>query len=443
MESALEWTPENLQKLFASLKASIPETEEASIYSRGLKRVDWEKVAFPPFSADQCREMWTSFMLNMRKVRTLKEIVEEAESLVSNPNTDDTIQPQFPKIPRPPNVLYFEKNLEKFQRRHPERDTQKLLKSASKKFNKLPEEEKAKYEEKYSLECAEYNKKMQSFCQNYPGFTPQKIKKRDLPASVKKSSEKHPDLPPKPPTNGYLLFCKEQSLSVRSLEKSRFIKEWARRWRDLSQPQKKNYADRCRELNEEYNVKMNAYLERFDEETRQQFIEKNKITMSSKKKSARSRALKRWLDEPKMPSSSGNTIFIQEQMQLLKEKIPITNERFCEVNKMWKSLSEETKEEYKEKRKNKIQQYSEELQNWFLAMTPQKRKEYWKSNPSKRKYLGVNEKFRKDMQSCKTSDSEDEEIVFSSSEEEDNTLILGKEEDYEEEDDIEIHMFEI
>lgn len=127
----------------------------------------------------------------MRKVRTLKEIVEEAESLVSNPNTDDTvsaaedrlnwvkfnkpvsfvlkrqifpfnltlrllwklfhllltslqIQPQFPKIPRPPNVLYFEKNLEKFQRRHPERDTQKLLKSASKKFNKLPEEEKVK-----------------------------------------------------------------------------------------------------------------------------------------------------------------------------------------------------------------------------------------------------------------------------------------------------------
>ncbi|RVE59515.1 hypothetical protein OJAV_G00189260 [Oryzias javanicus] len=435
MES--EWTTQNLQKLFASLKASIPKKEEARIYSRGLKRVDWEKVAFSPFSADQCREMWTCFMHKMRKVRTLKEIVEEAEDLVSNPNTNNMIQPECPKKPPPPSSLYLETNLEKFKRRRPESDTESLLKYASKKFNKLPEEEKAKYEQKYNLECAEYNKKMQSFCQNYAGFTPHKKKKV-------KYSEKHPELPPKPPANGYVLFCKEQSSSVKSVTKSRYIKEWARRWRDLSQRKKMKYSERCRELNEEYSVKMNAYLEAFDEEERQRFIKENKITISSSKNSARAKGRRRWLTEPKMPSLSENTIFCQEQMQLLKEKIPNTNERFCEVNKMWKSLSKEKKDEYKKKTKIKLEQYSEELRNWFLALTPQKREEYLKSNPSKRKYLGVNEVMHKQRQSCKPSDSEDEEIGISSSEEEDNTLIFDEEEDCEEEaDNIEIHMFEI
>uniref|UniRef100_A0A8C7XE59 HMG box domain-containing protein n=1 Tax=Oryzias sinensis TaxID=183150 RepID=A0A8C7XE59_9TELE len=438
-----DWTTQNLQKLFASLKANIPAEEEDFIYTKGLKQVEWEKVAFPPFSAEQCREMWTCFMQKMRKIRSLKEIVEEAEGLVSTPNPNDTIQSQCPKVPLPPNALYLEANLEKIRRKHPGRDIQSLLELSSKKFNNLPEEEKAKFEEKHVLECVEYKKKMQLFCQKYVCPAPQKksqSRKRALPASDKK----HPDMPPKPPTNGYVLFCKEQSSSVKNVAKSRYIKEWARLWRDLSQKQKMKYAERCRELNEEYNIKMSAYLERLDEEERQQFIKENKISANRRKKPGGSGALKRWLAEPKMPSLCGNSIFCQEQMALLKEEIPNLNERFCKAMKMWNSLSNEKKADYQRKKKKKIQKYSEELQNWFSALTPRQKREYWMSNRYKRKYLDTNEASLNKVPLCEPSDSEDEDIVISSSEEEENTLTFGQEEDYgEEEENFEIHMFEI
>lgn len=119
-------------------------------------------------------------------------------------------------------------------------------------------------------------------------------------------------------------------------------------------------------------------------------------------------ALKRWLAEPKMPSlwvwppnvlvkknerdlftnfqffpfsRCGNSIFCQEQMALLKEEIPHLNERFCKAMKMWNSLSNEKKADYQRKKKKKIQQYSEELQNWFSVFMNVSFLSHWTFEP--------------------------------------------------------------
>nr|CBN81415.1 Ubtf protein [Dicentrarchus labrax] len=80
-----DWTKANLQKLYAAMKTSIPEQDRMSEYTEGLKAVDWQKVAFPPFSALACRRKWMDILQEMRKTRTLTELLVEAEDSLSSP----------------------------------------------------------------------------------------------------------------------------------------------------------------------------------------------------------------------------------------------------------------------------------------------------------------------------------------------------------------------
>lgn len=52
-------------------------------------------------------------------------------------------------------------------------------------------------------------------------------------------------------------------------------------------------------------------------------------------------------------------------MILLREKVPSKKERFLEIDKMWKDLSDAEKELYKEKMQENVMKYSMELQEWF------------------------------------------------------------------------------
>lgn len=61
-----DWTKANLQKLLAAMKTSIPENDRMSAYNKGLKTVDWNKVAFPPFSPEECQDKWREIFQKVR-----------------------------------------------------------------------------------------------------------------------------------------------------------------------------------------------------------------------------------------------------------------------------------------------------------------------------------------------------------------------------------------
>uniref|UniRef100_A0A7N6A521 HMG box domain-containing protein n=1 Tax=Anabas testudineus TaxID=64144 RepID=A0A7N6A521_ANATE len=136
----LYWTKENLQKLFTALKSAIPKCKTESVYTKGLKRVDWNKVAFPPFSPEACQKKWTEILSKMRKIRTLTEIIDEAEEKLSNKGK--IMHPEFQKKPAPASAIFYKENWAKFQKRHPELSYGKLLKFVANKYRELPDEEK-------------------------------------------------------------------------------------------------------------------------------------------------------------------------------------------------------------------------------------------------------------------------------------------------------------
>ncbi|XP_034717060.1 nucleolar transcription factor 1-like [Etheostoma cragini] len=450
-----EWTKANLQKLLAAMKTSIPEHDLMSAYAKGLKSVDWNVVAFPPFSAEACQEKWREILQKMRKTRTLTELIVEAEDVISNPVKNMKMHPELPKRPCPPNAVFYEENWAKFHKKHPNMSRRKGFKCLINKYKALSDEEKAQYVEKSELAMRGYKKKMRQFRKQYeipPRRKPkagQKKRKKlsaDTPNQREENTKVAKDLPSKPPFNGYNLFCKEQRASMTGFSGNTYVSVWAQRWRDLTPRQRDEYSNRCRELKRQYSVMLNKYLMTFDKEEQQRILNENGIKRPREHKSVVRKVVRKLPGEPKMPSRSGNVIFCKNQMEVMKEKLPNANERFTKVNQMWHALSDREKQRYKEEVCKNVNKYATELQKWFKTLPAADQEAYRIRNPSKLQFLNVNQMKddREELSGAvyRPSDSEDEDIEDSSSdeEEEDNSDCYEVEE---EEDDDDVIMFKV
>ncbi|XP_044035737.1 nucleolar transcription factor 1-like isoform X2 [Siniperca chuatsi] len=453
-----DWTKANLQKLLSAMKNSIPENDRMSVYTKGLKTVDWNEVAFPPFSPEACQRKWREILQKMRKIRTLTELIVEAEDVIANPVQNNKIHPELPKRPSPPNAIFYEENEANFHQQHPEMSRQKLFKFLIKKYKELPDEEKAQYVGKYKLASETYKRRMLEFRKQYhepPTHEPRTYRKRKRKRVSENMSdnEQHTEdaegLPSNPPFNGYNLFCKEQLGSMEGVSKNSYVSVWAQRWRKLTDRQRHEYSKRCRELKTQYSMKLDAYLMTMDEEEQQRILNKYGIKRPKKRKGIKREVkfVKTLPGEPKMPSRSGNVIFCKEQMELLKKEFPNQRERFIKGNQMWHDLSNKEKDRYKVKVYENLRKYSMELQKWFKTLTSAEQEDYRTCNPTKCQYLDAKQmKFseREKHFLYRPSDSEDEDLEYSSSDKEEYNLDCEEdEEEEEEEEEEEDNMFEM
>jgi len=66
-----------------------------------------------------------------------------------------------------------------------------------------------------------------------------------------------------------------------------------------------------------------------------------------------------------LPPRTVHKLFCEEQLQLLKDKIPNSKERLVQANKLWWKLSAKEKERLKAKLDVKMKKYAVVLQRWF------------------------------------------------------------------------------
>lgn len=431
------WCKKNLQKLLAAMKANVLDEKKDLSYTHGERTLDWEKVAFPPFSPEECKQKWKEVIQKMRKVRSLMELIVEAESVLSDPLNNTKLHPEYPKRPMPVNTWYYKEVFSKIKKKNPGISCAGLMKIASNEFSLLPDDKKAFYLEKYRSAYKEFTNKRVELREKY-GKSPQKGKrKKVVPESSSESDEDFEGLPVKPPISGYNLFCKELIGSM-SVPTRAYIKEWSQRWRNLGEKERKAYNTRSKELKMRYESEMYKYLMSLEEEKRNKVLRKTKISMPTKRKIFKRKTKEKMPGEPKMPSMSVNVAFCQDQMKILKEKIPKAKDRFAAANKKWHLLSIKDKSRYQLKVDEKLRKYSIELQDWFKTLTPDEQNEYRKQNPRKLKYLEdtLPKYSNKDELFLKQpSDSEDEIIESSSDDEDDNILDFDEDDDEEEEED--------
>ena len=319
----------------------IPRTHATCSYVKGLKRVDWNMVAFAPFSAQDCEQKWRLLMKKMRKQRSLTELIVEAEDVLSDPVLNSKIHPDFPMRPPTTGALFYEENWVKTKEQHPELSHSEVVAATSKAYKELPDRKKAVYVKKYQLALHEYREKTKEFKKTH-------LKRSDIvdvSEQVTVDGEDAEGLPLRPPINGYKIFCKEQMASMAGISHKDYMKVWAQRWRDLTKSQKKEYSDHCSQMKITYTIKLQKYIKNLDEEEQKRIIHDN-TSYISKEVDMKS-------GEPKMASRRRNKKKLQKEKAL--EDI----------------------------------EYSMDLQKWFETLTAAVQEEYRASNPTECQYLNV------------------------------------------------------
>ncbi|KAM8836212.1 nucleolar transcription factor 1-B isoform 1-T1 [Spinachia spinachia] len=423
-ENVAEWTQANLLKLLAGIKSSIGDGDRKRIYTQTLKAMDWNQVAFPPFSPEECQRKLSDILHKLSKTRTLTELLDVAEEVVSNPVKNKKAHPELPKRPGPPNALFFQEQRAEYQKKHPKLSQQMVLKKLARKYNKLPAEEKVKYLEKHKQAVTDYKGAMQVFSDRC------KHKSNHCRTRDPKSAESTDGVPPKPALSGYHLFLKEECSSGGSS-----LTLCAERWRAMSDEEKEKYNKCHRVLQGQYLDEMKQYLMDFGKEKQQKILKENRIL----KAMTNQRFKKLFPGEPTMPDRTGRRIFFKQQMVLLGKEIPDSRVRLCTVNKLWTNLPVVEKQPYKDQVPGEMMKYSTALQKWFMTLPKAQKLFYQRKKPKRVQYLDACQmpEFEEEephASSYRPSDSEDELTEDSSDEELDEV---------EEEEEDEVISFEV
>eukprot|EP00063_Salmo_salar_P039280 XP_014014115.1 PREDICTED: nucleolar transcription factor 1-like isoform X2 [Salmo salar] len=333
METSCEkqaWGREDLIKLLHGIKENIPKGD-MSIYTKGERTLKWDKVAFGSYSPQMCHQKWKELSKKVRKIRSLTELVTEAEVAFENPfqGKNWRIHPDFPRRPTPPNSIFFRENHETFEKQQPEMTTSELFKLIRGKYNELPEHEKAKYVATFQKEKEMYEKSMRKFRKEYSGG---KKVRRDC---LKNMSE--------PLTPHGLWYRHERRIFLQAnpdkkVDCIRQSIEQKTRWSKLPDKEKLKWINRSLEQQTQY-----------EEEEMEEHPENNGSRKAKHKPLLRhsARLLKDLADgKPDKPPSKGYNLFCKEQKATIQgERVPNTQYLMI-CSQRWKAMTQSKKEAY-------------------------------------------------------------------------------------------------
>lgn len=394
METAgpAEWTTGDIRLLLETMKQSIANRQRNKAWSTGLKSLDWEIVSFRQFTPEQCSAKWDEIMQKLRKVKTLTELIVDAQCAMDNPdnkiNLQEDTQKNRPKKPVTAHGLYFAENKGTLMKRNPGICSRDLMKLANERYKKLPPKDKDRYVKEANKAREQYLISLEKWRRLHQlDEKTQKTKNKADKANKNKSIKKKKKPCEKQPLNGYNLFCKEQQSLLIGIPLKNIPTVWARRWKKLSKEEKETYSQRCSAM-------------------------KKKVS---------------FMGEPKIPTRSICGLYCKKTIAEMKGKVEDGRKLLPKVARQSKTLSTQERAKYQAEIENNLRIYQEKLQKWFKTLTPTQQVQYCHENPTKLKYL----QSRLPASHHRTSDSEDEDIEDSSSDE-DLTVIEIDDEDEEE-----------
>uniref|UniRef100_A0A663N8U4 Upstream binding transcription factor n=1 Tax=Athene cunicularia TaxID=194338 RepID=A0A663N8U4_ATHCN len=346
------WSQEDMLTLLECMKNNLP-SNDGSKFKTTESHLDWEKVAFKDFSGEMCKMKWMEISNEVRKFRTLTELIMDAEEHVKNPYKGKKLKkhPDFPKKPLTPYFRFFMEKRAKYAKLHPEMSNLDLTKILSKKYKELPEKKKMKYIQDFQREKQEFERNLARFREDHP----------DLIQNAKKS-----DVPEKPKTPQQLWYNHEKKiyLKVRPDATTKEVKEsLGKQWSQLSDKKRLKWIHKALEQRKEYEEIMRDYIQKHPELN----ISEEGITRSTLTKAERQ--LKDKFDgRPTKPPPNSYSLYCAELMASMKD-VPST-ERMVLCSQQWKLLSQKEKDAYHKKCDQKKKDYEIELLR-FLESLPE------------------------------------------------------------------------
>ncbi|XP_074080390.1 nucleolar transcription factor 1 isoform X3 [Macrotis lagotis] len=364
------WSQEDMLTLLECMKNNLP-SNDSSKFKTTESHMDWEKVAFKDFSGDMCKLKWVEISNEVRKFRTLTELILDAQEHVKNPYKGKKLKkhPDFPKKPLTPYFRFFMEKRAKYAKLHPEMSNLDLTKILSKKYKELPEKKKMKYIQDFQREKQEFERNLARFREDHP----------DLIQNAKKS-----DVPEKPKTPQQLWYTHEKKvfLKLRPDATTKEVKDsLGKQWSQLSDKKRLKWIHKALEQRKEYEEIMRDYIQKHPELN----ISEEGITKSTLTKAERQ--LKDKFDgRPTKPPPNSYSLYCAELMANMKD-VPST-ERMVLCSQQWKLLSQKEKDAYHKKCDQKKKDYEIELLR-FLESLPEEEQQ---RVLGEEKMLGINRK---------------------------------------------------
>ncbi|NXA61412.1 UBF1 factor, partial [Mohoua ochrocephala] len=344
------WSQEDMLTLLECMKNNLP-SNDGSKFKTTESHLDWEKVAFKDFSGEMCKMKWMEISNEVRKFRTLTELIMDAEEHVKNPYKGKKLKkhPDFPKKPLTPYFRFFMEKRAKYAKLHPEMSNLDLTKILSKKYKELPEKKKMKYIQDFQREKQEFERNLARFREE--GIQ-QKKSKEKVSGSISAAGRLDEG-----ESGGPAI-----ALGVRATTKE--VKEsLGKQWSQLSDKKRLKWIHKALEQRKEYEEIMRDYIQKHPELN----ISEEGITRSTLTKAERQ--LKDKFDgRPTKPPPNSYSLYCAELMANMKD-VPST-ERMVLCSQQWKLLSQKEKDAYHKKCDQKKKDYEIELLR-FLESLPE------------------------------------------------------------------------
>ncbi|NWR40511.1 UBF1 factor, partial [Tachuris rubrigastra] len=344
------WSQEDMLTLLECMKNNLP-SNDGSKFKTTESHLDWEKVAFKDFSGEMCKMKWMEISNEVRKFRTLTELIMDAEEHVKNPYKGKKLKkhPDFPKKPLTPYFRFFMEKRAKYAKLHPEMSNLDLTKILSKKYKELPEKKKMKYIQDFQREKQEFERNLARFRRN---------------AGKKKSKEKVSKSIPvagrldEGESRGAVMLWGSGTATTKEVKES-----LGKQWSQLSDKKRLKWIHKALEQRKEYEEIMRDYIQKHPELN----ISEEGITRSTLTKAERQ--LKDKFDgRPTKPPPNSYSLYCAELMANMKD-VPST-ERMVLCSQQWKLLSQKEKDAYHKKCDQKKKDYEIELLR-FLESLPE------------------------------------------------------------------------
>ncbi|XP_074915861.1 LOW QUALITY PROTEIN: nucleolar transcription factor 1 [Chelonoidis abingdonii] len=363
------WSQEDMLTLLECMKGNLP-SNDGSKFKTTESHLDWDKVAFKDFSGEMCKMKWMEISTEVRKFRTLTELIMDAEEHVKNPYKGKKLKkhPDFPKKPLTPYFRFFMEKRAKYAKLHPEMSNLDLTKILSKKYKELPEKKKTKYIQDFQREKQEFERNLARFREDHP----------DLIQNAKKS-----DIPEKPKTPQQLWYNHEKKiyLKVRPDATTKEVKDaLGKQWSQLSDKKRLKWIHKALEQRKEYEEIMRDYIQKHPEMNLEEGVTRSTLTKAE-------RQLKDKFDgRPTKPPPNSYSLYCAELMANMKD-VPST-ERMVLCSQQWKLLSQKEKDAYHKKCDQRKKDYEIELFR-FLESLPEEEQQ---RVLGEEKMLGANKK---------------------------------------------------
>lgn len=281
------WSDTDIVKLLECMKHNMP-SDDFREYKSSQAELDWSKVAFGLFSGEMCKQKWLEISCNLRKFRTLAELVLEARELMrkAHKNHTDKQDPDRLKRPLTAYLRFYKEQRPKYRQMYPKYSNAQLTKLLAKKYHLLPAEIKQRYIEDFKKEKQDFQEKRRQFKKrgSVSGPPEKSVVPRSQQTKVSKKSQgdmknsksllktqcaktfssdrKFQGEPRKPPMTAYHKFHQD-SWSSPELRHLSFRERWVeigRRWHRVPKHQREHYGKQAEKLQEQYFVDLDRWL---------------------------------------------------------------------------------------------------------------------------------------------------------------------------------------